>query len=244
MKLGVFLTLSGFITTLFSYAFSVYLNRTAGTAEVGFYQAGYTLVNKYVGLIFTAIGMEYYPRLARVHGSRMRMRAFVSQEINISVLVLMPIVALFVLLREFMVSVLYSGEFNVIVHYISWAIVGTFFRAYSWCMAFVVLAKGDGKMYLTMGFILNVLFYHYWGLTGLGVSNIVWYFLYCIIVGGVYFRKYRFSISLSATVLTAVAFVVSAAVVVLVNAGLLVAAIVCFALVAFLCLRRIVKIVK
>ena len=195
--------------------------------------------------------MEYYPRLARVHGSRMRMRAFVSQEINISVLVLMPIVALFVLLREFMVSVLYSGEFNVIVHYISWAIVGTFFRAYSWCMAFVVLAKGDGKMYLTMetasavfGFILNVLFYHYWGLTGLGVSNIVWYFLYCIIVGGVYFRKYRFSISLSATVLTAVAFVVSAAVVVLVDAGLLVAAIACSALLAFLCLWRIIKIVK
>ncbi|MBO8476289.1 MAG: oligosaccharide flippase family protein, partial [Bacteroidetes bacterium] len=58
VKLGIFLTLSGFITTLFSYAFSVYLNRTSGTAEVGFFQAGYTLVNKYVGLIFTAIGME------------------------------------------------------------------------------------------------------------------------------------------------------------------------------------------
>ncbi len=251
VKLGVFLTLSGFITTLFSYAFSVYLNRTAGTAEVGFFQAGYTLVNKYVGLIFTAIGMEYYPRLARVHGSRMRMRAFVSQEINISVLVLMPIVALFVLLREFMVSVLYSGEFNVIVHYISWAIVGTFFRAYSWCMAFVVLAKGDGRTYLLMetasavfGFALNVVFYHYWGLTGLGVSNVVWYFLYCIIVGIVYFRKYRFSISLSATVLTAAAFVVSAAVVLLVDAGLLVAAIVCSALLALLSLRRIIKIVK
>lgn len=94
------------------------------------------------------------------------------------------------------------------------------------------------------GFVLNVVFYHYWGLTGLGVSNIVWYFLYCIIVGGVYFRKYRFSISLSATVLTAVAFVVSAAVVVLVDAGLLVAAIVCFALLALLCLWRIIKIVK
>ena len=251
VKLGIFLTLSGFITTLFSYAFSVYLNRTAGTAEVGFFQAGYTLVNKYVGLIFTAIGMEYYPRLARIHNSRMRMRVFVSQEINISVLILMPIVAIFVLLREVMVSVLYSGEFSVIVHYISWAIAGSFFRAYSWCMAFVVLAKGDGRTYLTMetasavfGFVLNVLFYHYWGLTGLGVSNIVWYFLYCIIVGIVYFRKYRFSISLAATASTIVAFVVSIVVVLFVDAELLIAAGLLSAIIVFLCLYRIIKIVK
>ena len=251
VKLGIFLTLSGFVTTLFSYAFSVYLNRTAGTAEVGFFQAGYTLVNKYVGLIFTAIGMEYYPRLARIHNSRMRMRVFVSQEINISVLVLMPIVALFVLLREVMVSVLYSGEFSVIVHYISWAIAGSFFRAYSWCMAFVVLAKGDGRTYLTMetasavfGFVLNVLFYHYWGLTGLGVSNVVWYFLYCIIVGIVYFRKYRFSISLAATASTVIAFAVSIVVVIFVDAGLLIAAGLLSAIIVFLCLHRIIKIVK
>lgn len=251
VKLGVFLTLSGFVTTLFSYAFSVYLNRVSGTAEVGFYQAGFTLVNKYVGLIFSAIGMEYYPRLARIHDSRLRMRVFVSQEINISVLVLVPIVAVFVLCRDLVVSILYSGEFSVITGYISWAVVGTFFRAYSWCMAFVVLAKGDGKTYLLMetasvvfGFVLNLVFYHYWGLTGLGVSNIVWYFLYCIIVGIVYFRKYRFSVSSSSTVLALLSFAVLAAVVILVDSDNVLAASIVSAVAAFLCLSGLIKFVK
>ncbi len=251
VKLGVFLTLSGFITTLFSYAFSVYLNRVSGTEEVGFYQAGYTLVNKYVGLIFTAIGMEYYPRLARIHESRLRMRVFVSQEINISVLVLVPIVAVFVLARDLLISILYSEEFKVISHYISWAIIGTFFRAYSWCMAFVVLAKGDGRTYLAMetasvvfGFVLNLVFYHYWGLTGLGVSNIVWYFLYCIIVGIVYFRKYRFTVSVAATAITVSAFVALTAIVTLIDAGYYWFAAGVSVIAAFLCLYRIIKIVK
>ena len=75
---------------------------------MGLYQAGYTLINKYTGLILTALGMEYYPRLAKVVDSRLRLRAFVSQEINVAITVMAPIVALFILLREFIVWFLYS----------------------------------------------------------------------------------------------------------------------------------------
>lgn len=45
------MTLSEFITMLFNYIFSAYLNRVAGTEIVGFYQAGYSLVGRYFGLI-------------------------------------------------------------------------------------------------------------------------------------------------------------------------------------------------
>ncbi|WP_268593502.1 hypothetical protein, partial [Escherichia coli] len=44
VKLGLLMTLSEFITMLFNYIFSAYLNRVAGTEIVGFYQAGYSLV--------------------------------------------------------------------------------------------------------------------------------------------------------------------------------------------------------
>lgn len=49
--LGIFMTVSSFITTLFSYIFSAYLNYKSGESTVGYYQAGFTLMNKYVGLI-------------------------------------------------------------------------------------------------------------------------------------------------------------------------------------------------
>ena len=41
-SLGIYMTVSGFVTTLYSYLFVAWLNDRGGTGEVGFFQAGYT----------------------------------------------------------------------------------------------------------------------------------------------------------------------------------------------------------
>lgn len=202
VRLGIFMTLGNFASILASYAFNAWLNVHAGTDQVGFYQAGYTLINKYTGLILTALGMEYYPRLSRVAESRLRLRAFVSQEINVAIAVMAPVVALFILLRELVVWLLYTPEFNVILTFVSWGMIGTILRTLSWCLAFTILAKGDGKTYLwtevasaVINLVLNIVFYQWWGLNGLGVAFLVSYLLYTLIVAVVYFKLYRLSVS-------------------------------------------------
>ncbi len=202
VKLGIYMTLGNFATILASYAFNAWLNVNAGTEQVGFYQAGYTLINKYTGLILTALGMEYYPRLAKVADSRIRLRAFVSQEINVAIAVMAPVVALFILLREVIVWLLYTPEFNVILTFVSWGMIGTVLRTLSWCLAFTILAKGDGKTYLwteaasaVINLVLNILFYRMWGLTGLGIAFLVSYVLYTLIIAIVYFRIYHLTIT-------------------------------------------------
>lgn len=202
VRLGIYMTLGNFATQLATYVFGAWLNIHAGTGEVGLYQAGYTLINKYTGLILTALGMEYYPRLAKVVDSRLRLRAFVSQEINVAITVMAPIVALFILLRELAVWFLYSPEYYAILPYVSWGMVGTVLRTLSWCLAFTILAKGDGKTYLwtevvsaIINLVLNIAFYRWWGLTGLGIAFLVSYLLYTLIVAGVYFKSYRLTVS-------------------------------------------------
>ncbi len=202
VQLGIFMTLGNFASILASYAFNAWLNVNAGTEAVGFYQAGYTLINKYTGLILTALGMEYYPRLAKVADSRLRLRAFVSQEINLAIAVMAPVVALFILLRELVVWILYTPEFNVIFTFVSWGMIGTVFRTLSWCLAFTILAKGDGKTYLwtevasaVINLVLNIVFYRWWGLTGLGVAFLVSYVLYTLIIAVVYFKVYRLQVT-------------------------------------------------
>ena len=202
VRLGIYMTLGNFASILASYAFNAWLNVHAGTEQVGFYQAGYTLINKYTGLILTALGMEYYPRLSQVADSRLRLRAFVSQEINVAISVMAPVVALFILLRELVVWILYTPEFNVILTFVSWGMIGTVLRTLSWCLAFTILAKGDGKTYLwtevasaVINLVLNILFYRWWGLTGLGVAFLVSYLLYTIIVAAVYYGKYHLSVT-------------------------------------------------
>ena len=202
VRLGIFMTLGNFASILASYAFNAWLNVHAGTEVVGYYQAGYTLINKYTGLILTALGMEYYPRLAKVADSRLRLRAFVSQEINVAIAVMAPVVALFILLRELVVWILYTPEFNVILTFISWGMIGTVLRTLSWCLAFTILAKGDGKTYLwtevasaVINLVLNIVFYRWWGLTGLGIAFLVSYLLYTLIIAVVYFRIYRLGVT-------------------------------------------------
>ena len=108
----------------------------------------------------------------------------------------------FILLRSQLVWLLYSKEFEVIITYISWGVVGTVLRAISWCMAFVMLAKGDGKTYLIteslsaiMGLALNIVCYIWWGVDGLGYAYLAWYAIYTIIVGVVYFKVYHLTLS-------------------------------------------------
>ncbi len=243
IKLGIFMTLGSFVSMIASYVFVSWLNNYSGTGTVGFYQAGYTLVDKYAGLVFAALGLEFYPRLSRIAGSSRRLRVFVSHEINIAFMVLTPLLLAMILLRSQLVWLLYSKEFEVIVTYISWGAVGTLFRAMSWCMAFVMLAKGDGKIYLitetlsaVIVLVLNVVCYHFWGIDGLGFSYLASYIIYTIIVGVVYFIVYRLRMSIKCMVNLMLAMIVCVAMVVVVEMNVWGIAIGLFVLASALCI--------
>ncbi|MBR1476135.1 MAG: oligosaccharide flippase family protein [Muribaculaceae bacterium] len=202
VRLGFYMTVGNFVTILASYVFNAWLNHEAGTAVVGHYQAGYTLINKYTGLILSALGMEYYPRLAQVATERFRLRQTVSQEVTVAMLVLAPVVAVFVLLRAPIIQLLYSADFAVIAPMVSWGMAGTVMRALSWCMAFVILARGDGKTYVitesvsaVVGLGLNIMFYRWWGITGLGLAFMAWYVVYTVIIAAVYIKRYRLNLT-------------------------------------------------
>ncbi len=202
VRLGAYMTAGSIVTLVASYAFNAWLNHAGGTAEVGLYQAGYTLVNKYTGLVLTALGMEYYPRLARVASSRHRLSVWVCQETGICMMAMTPIVVVFMLLRAPIVEILYSSEFTGVLTMVSWCLVGTVLRGLSWCMSFVILAKGDGRVFLitetlsaVTGLVLNIAFYDLWGLNGLGLSFAVWYAVYVVIISVVYFWHYKLHLS-------------------------------------------------
>ncbi|HIX27356.1 MAG TPA: oligosaccharide flippase family protein [Candidatus Barnesiella excrementigallinarum] len=181
-SLGIYMTVSGFVTTLYSYLFVAWLNHRGGTGEVGFFQAGYTLVMQYVGLVFTAMSMEYYPRLSAVCEDRQLLSKHVSQQIETSLLILAPFISLFIVMQTVIIHILYTADFLVIGGYISWAALGMLLRAFSWSVSFVLLAKGAGRLYLitevladTLMFVLYLVGYTQWGLTGVGVAYLLAY---------------------------------------------------------------------
>ncbi|MCM1519344.1 MAG: oligosaccharide flippase family protein [Lachnoclostridium sp.] len=194
--LGAYMTASGFVAMLLNYVLTAYLNYRGGETLVGFYQAGYTLVNKYVGLIFVAIGMEFYPRLASVSDSIKRSSVYISHEISLIMMLLISLVTIFICVAQLTVKIIYSEAFIPILPFVVLSMAGMVFRGFSWCMSYGILARGEGSVYIwtesvssVLGLIFNIIAYEYYGITGFGISFTLWYMAYAAIIYGVTLRR-------------------------------------------------------
>lgn len=202
LALGARMTVSAFITLALNYVFMLYLAREWSDSVLGCFQAGYTMVNAYIGLLFNAIVMEYYPRLSVAVSNPRRAGVLVSHEVIMVVWCLLPALCAFIALSDILLRLLYSSEFMSVLPYIIIAAVGVVLRALSWCMAYTILARGDGRTYIltetlssVAALLLNILFFRTWGFAGLGVAYVIWYAIYTLIVGYVY--RFRYSMRLS-----------------------------------------------
>lgn len=97
-----------------------------------------------------------------------------------------------------------------------WATLGIFFKALSWAIAFIFLAKGAAKLFFwnelatsIYGLGLNMLGYYMAGLTGLGMAFLASYLLYFIQVYLIAKIKYRFSFHRSLIVIFFVQFLLA-----------------------------------
>ena len=217
-KLGLYMALAAFITSMAHTVFIGLLNEFSSTQGVGLVQAGDTIVVRYMGLIFTAIGMEFYPRMAANQHHPSRQRIFVNHEITLLLLVLTPLLILFMLLREPVVQILYTREFMSIIPFISLAALSSIPKAESWCMANTIISRGDGRIYiLTEGLdaLISVPLclgaYLCGGLAALGAAYIAWYLIYALLVGLVYYRRYRLALSRTVWLTAAASLAASAA---------------------------------
>ncbi|MDE5607403.1 MAG: oligosaccharide flippase family protein [Muribaculaceae bacterium] len=204
LRLGAYMTAGTAIASLASYIFIAWLRGNAGESGVGVYQAGFVIINQYVGLVFMALGVEYFPRISRVSMSVYRTRIAVRHEILIIMLVMLPASVVFINAAPFIVKLLYSSEFSAIVPYATIAAIGTVFKAFSFAMAYVIIARGDGKIYLLTESVSAAIFIgsSIWGWSlggylGLGIAYAVWYGLYAISVSLV--CRYRYGIAIHIT---------------------------------------------
>ena len=197
LSMGSYLTVTMAFTMLCSYAFTIYLNRVYDTDIVGVYQAGYTMLNAYAGAFFVAITMEYYPRLARQGRYPMAISAVVNQELRIILRILIPLVVVFVAVAWLLVRILYTKQFEGAVPYVMFGAPGLLFRAVSTALAYTILAKRDGKIYIwteisssLIGLGLNIAGYEMYGFAGVGIAYTLWYASYTATTFVVYRWRY------------------------------------------------------
>jgi len=203
LKMGFMISLSSLIAIGASYIVRIFISNTGGIDQVGLYNAGFAIINSYVGMIFTAMTTDYFPRLAAVAKSNEQSKLVINQQAEIALLILAPVIMIFLVFINWVVIILYSTKFIAINDMIIWAIMGIFFKAASWTIAFIFLAKGATKMFFWNELIFNIYLlsfnlvgYYFWGLAGLGISFMVAYIIYLIQVYVVANKYYDFSFSI------------------------------------------------
>ncbi len=198
LVLGGYISFATGLGLLAMYVLRIYLNHVGTPELVGRFQAGYMIVNTYVGIIFTAISMEFYPRLSTVISRPRTTSVTVSHEITLSMWLLLPVIVIFICADEAAIRILYSEEFIEALPYLTIGILAIPMRAASWCFSYVILAKGDGKTYIVTEGIsavaLPLFSYIGWnagGFAGLGLAYVAQYAVFLAATWIVYRRRYR-----------------------------------------------------
>lgn len=200
MVMGFMLSLSALITMIVSYLVRIFISNTGGIEDVGLYSAGFAIIGTYVGLVFAAMGTDFYPRLSVVAHDNIKSKLLINQQAEIGLLILAPILAIFFIFINWVIILLYSTKFIPINDMIQWAALGMYFKVASWAIGIILLAKGNAKLFfyselLANAYILvfNILGYKYLGLEGLGLSFLMSYILVLLQVYFIANYNYKFS---------------------------------------------------
>lgn len=200
-RLGVSMTVAGFIASLSAYILNAFISSRGGVEQVGFYNAGWGVVGQYTAIIFAAMATDYFPRLSAVQNSNDEIKKLVNQQVDSALLIVSPLLILLIVMMPIVVRILYTPAFLPVVMFTTLTVLGIPFKTVSWAMGYVYLAKGDGKLFLIMEVIsgviiltLNLALYFLYGLNGLGVSFILTYFLGVLFSYHVLKYKYEFKL--------------------------------------------------
>ena len=199
---GFMIGLSGIMALSVSYFVRIFISNYSSVEQVGLYNAGFAIINSYVGMIFIAMGTDYYPRLSALSNNTQRVNECINKQAEIAILIMGPIIMTFIVFIKWIVILLYSEAFLPVNSMILFAAAGMPFKALSWAIAFIFLAKGSSKLFFwnelavniySLG--LNLAGFYVFGLTGLGISFLIAYAVYALQVYLISKKYFKYSIN-------------------------------------------------
>lgn len=202
LRLGMAFVLAAMLNSGAELLVRVYLSRQASLEVVGLFNAGVTIVLVYVGMVFSVMESDYYPRLSAIPVKGDKLNLCVNRQLEMNVLLIGPILASVVLALPIIVPLLYAPQFAGMVLMTQIAALGMLFRAVYLPIEYLPLARGDSWFYLFQESIAVLLLvlgellgFCFGGLEGLGAGIVLAYAVES--VGVVVQGKWRYGYRMS-----------------------------------------------
>jgi enterobacterial common antigen flippase len=158
LKLGVVFMASGLMTMAVTYLVRVIILRRIGLEAAGFYQSAWTLGSYYSGFVLQAMGTDFYPRLTAVAHDNPECNRLVNEQAEVGLLMAGPGVLATLTFAPLVMELFYSARFAPAVEILRWICLGMMLRVVSWPMSYILIAKGERKLYFWTELLSNLLF--------------------------------------------------------------------------------------
>ena len=177
VRLGIAFVVAGILGSGAEFLIRSFLSYTSSVETVGLYSAGYMMTMTYAGMVFSAMETDFFPRLSACHNLATTANTVVNRQIEVSLLLVAPMLVFFTIALPILMPLLYSGKFTPVIGMMQVTVFAMYFRAIKLPMAYIPLAKGDSWSYMLLEAIYDlvlvmavVVAFKKWGLLGCGIA--------------------------------------------------------------------------
>ena len=180
IRLGIAFVLAAAVGSCTEMLIRSYLNVEGGLAEVGLYNVGYMITMTYAGMVFSAMETDFFPRLSGVCNNAEATNLTVNKQIEVSLLMLSPMLVALLAALPVLIPMLFSREFLPVVQMSQVAILAMYFKVLTLPVAYITLARRQSLPYLVLEtsyfvvlIVAIVMGYRLWGIWGTGVAIVI-----------------------------------------------------------------------
>lgn len=202
IRLGVAFTLAGIIGSSAEMFIRSWLNVTGDLDELGLYNVGYMITITYAGMVFSAMESDYFPRLSGVQHDIAATNECVNRQMEVSLLLLSPMLAALIVFLPLLVPLLFSPKFLPVTGMAQVAALAMYMKVLTLPVAYITLARGRSLAYLFLessyfvAFVLLIMFgYEHWGLIGTGIAITLAHLFEYLLVNSFAYKKYGYRFS-------------------------------------------------
>lgn len=172
-----------------------------GVEFAGYFDVAWSLSMVYVTLIMTSLSTYYMPKLSEASDENKRQQ-LMSNMLRFIYTTILPVIVAVIILKPFVISLLYSDAFLPAIGMISWMLIGDFLKATAFVFSMPLLSYAHMKSFLwtqliwrgmaTVLSLCSIYFFH--SLEMVGVSFLISYATYLIYFFFLARKKYGFAV--------------------------------------------------
>ena len=180
IRLGVAFVLAAAVGSASEMFIRSFLNVEGGLDVVGWYNVGFMITITYAGMVFSSMESDYFPRLSAVQKDIAATNDTVNKQVEVSLLLLAPMLIALLALLPVLIPMLFSREFLPVISMAQVTVLAMYFKVLTMPVAYISLARSRSLVFLSLEtsyylalVVAVVVGFRYWGIYGTGVAIVV-----------------------------------------------------------------------